>query len=54
MKHLGIPAEVAEKLTLPTFDAKLDIAQITELAELALEYGTLDAMPDIKSIFVQY
>lgn len=54
VKHLGIPAEVAEKLTLPTFDAKLDIAQITELAELALEYGTLDAMPDIKSIFVQY
>lgn len=54
VKHLGIPEEVAAGLVLPTFDSKLDIPQITELAELALEYGTLDTMPDIESIFVQY
>lgn len=52
--HLGIPEEVAASLALPTFDAKLDIAQITELAELAVKYKTLDSMPDIEKIFVQY
>lgn len=54
VKHLGIPEEVANGLTLPTFSPTLNIAQITELAELAVEYGTLDTMPDIQAIFVQY
>jgi NitT/TauT family transport system substrate-binding protein len=54
VKHLGIPEEVAAGLTLPKFDPTLNIAQITELAELAVEYGTLDTMPDIQAIFVQY
>lgn len=54
VKHLGIPEEVAAGITLPTFDPKLDIAQITELAELAVQYQTLDSMPDIEKIFVQY
>lgn len=54
VNHLEIPEEVAAGITLPTFDPKLDIAQITELAELAVQYKTLDAMPDIEKIFVQY
>lgn len=54
VKHLEIPEDVAANLTLPKFDPKLDIAQITELAELAVKYGTLDTMPDVEKIFVQY
>lgn len=54
VKHLGIPEEVAAGLTLPTFTAEMDTAQITQLADLALEYGSLDSMPRIEEIFVQY
>ncbi|SJN11744.1 ABC-type nitrate/sulfonate/bicarbonate transport systems periplasmic components-like protein [Leucobacter sp. 7(1)] len=53
-EHLKIPAEVAVGLTLPNYDAKLDIDQIGELADLAVKYGVLDKRPDIDAIFTQY
>ncbi|UOR01931.1 ABC transporter substrate-binding protein [Leucobacter allii] len=54
VKHLDIPEEVAAGITLPVFDAELDLDQIEELADLAVEYGTLEEKPDIASVFVQY
>ncbi|WP_125098617.1 ABC transporter substrate-binding protein [Leucobacter chromiireducens] len=52
--HLDIPKEVAAGLTLPNYDAELDLEQIGELADLAVKYGVLDKRPDIDAIFTQY
>ncbi len=53
-KHLELPKEVADSVTLPVFDPELDLEQIGELADLAVEYGVLDERPDIEGIFTQY
>ncbi|NIK36173.1 NitT/TauT family transport system substrate-binding protein [Microbacterium endophyticum] len=44
--NLEIPEEAAAGITLPEFTAELDVDNLQALAELAVGYGVLDAMPD--------
>lgn len=53
-KHLDLPAEVAATMTLPTFTAELNMADIEQLADLAVEKGILPSKPDLEATFVQY
>ncbi|MGR0219771.1 ABC transporter substrate-binding protein [Agromyces sp. ZXT2-6] len=44
--NMEIPEEAAAGITLPTFTSEIKVADLEELAALAVEFGVLDAEPD--------
>ncbi|WES63394.1 ABC transporter substrate-binding protein [Microbacter sp. GSS18] len=44
--NLDIPLEAAQSLTISSFTPVLDVDKVQELAQLAVDYGVLDEMPD--------
>jgi NitT/TauT family transport system substrate-binding protein len=46
VENMGIPEAAAAGITLPLFTAEIDQAGLETLAELAVEFGVLDTMPD--------
>ena len=49
-KNLEIPEAAANAITLPVFTSDLNGAGIPELAELAVQYEYIDAVPDLKKL----
>jgi NitT/TauT family transport system substrate-binding protein len=47
VENLGIPEAAAAGITLPEFTSEVDVAAIEELVGLAIEFGVLDAEPDL-------
>ena len=50
VENLGIPEEAAAGITLPEFTSEVDVAAIEELVGLAIEFGVLDAEPDLDTL----
>lgn len=48
--NMGIPEEAAAGITLPNFTSEVDVAAIEELVALAIEFGVLDAEPDLDTL----
>lgn len=48
--YTQMPAEVAQKIFLPEFDTELDVAGIQREAELMVEYGLVDELPDVAAL----
>lgn len=48
-----IPAEAAAGITLPTWNWEIDVDDLQQLADLAVEYGVLDAQPDLSRLVQQ-
>jgi NitT/TauT family transport system substrate-binding protein len=48
--NMGIPEAAAESITLPEFTSEVDVAAIEELVALAIEFGVLDAEPDLDAL----
>lgn len=46
VENMGVPEDVAAGITLPVFTADLDVANLKELADLAVGYGVLEKAPD--------
>ncbi|WES63420.1 ABC transporter substrate-binding protein [Microbacter sp. GSS18] len=44
--NMGIPEEAAAGITLPTWSSELNLANMQELASLAMGYGVLDTEPN--------
>jgi NitT/TauT family transport system substrate-binding protein len=51
--NLELPEAVADSVRLPEFGWELDRASLEELADLAVEYGVLDAAPDFDRLVQQ-
>lgn len=51
--NLKIPAEAAAGITLPTFTFEITTSDLEDLAALAVEFGVLDAMPDLDRLVQQ-
>ena len=45
-ENLGIPLAAAESLTISSFTPKLDVSKVEDLAQVAVDYGVLPALPD--------
>ena len=50
---LDIPLEAAQGITLPTFTFEMDVDSIKTLADLAVEYEYIDALPDFDRLIQQ-
>ncbi|GAA1701644.1 ABC transporter substrate-binding protein [Microbacterium sediminicola] len=50
VKYMEIPEEAAAGITLPDFTAALNVADLEELANLAVGYGVLDTLPDFTTL----
>jgi NitT/TauT family transport system substrate-binding protein len=51
--NMEIPEEAAAGITLPTFTSEIKLADLEELAALAVEFGVLDAEPDFDRLVQQ-
>lgn len=51
--NMEIPEEAAAGITLPTFTSEIKVADLEELAALAVEFGVLDAEPDFDRLVQQ-
>ncbi len=52
-ENMDIPAEAAAGITLPTFTSEIIISDLQALADLAVEFGVLDATPDFDRLVQQ-
>jgi len=50
VKYMEIPEAAAAGITLPVFTADLNVADLEELASLAVGYGVLDAEPNFDTL----
>ena len=50
VKYMEIPEAAAAGITLPVFTADLNVADLQELASLAVGYGVLDAEPNFDTL----
>lgn len=48
--NLGIDATTADTAILPTYSSDIDLEKLAELAQLAVDTGRLETMPDMNSI----
>ena len=53
VENMGIPEEAAAGITLPTFTSELKIGDLEALAALAVEFGVLDAEPNLDRLVQQ-
>ncbi|MDQ0576511.1 ABC transporter substrate-binding protein [Agromyces albus] len=53
VENMGIPEEAAAGITLPEFTAEVDVDALEQLAGLAVEFGVLDAEPDLDRLIQQ-
>lgn len=53
VKYMEIPEEAAAGLHLPTFTATVNVDNLTQLADLAVGYGVLEAQPDFGRLVQQ-
>ena len=51
--NLEIPEAAAAGITLPVFASELNVANLEELAGLAVGFGVLDAEPDLDRLVQQ-
>ncbi|HWM17666.1 MAG TPA: ABC transporter substrate-binding protein, partial [Microbacterium sp.] len=51
--NMSIPEEAAAGITLPTFTSEITIGDLEALATLAVDFGVLDAMPDLDRLVQQ-
>jgi NitT/TauT family transport system substrate-binding protein len=51
--NLELPEAVADSVRLPEFGWELDRASLEELADLAVQYGVLDTLPDFDRLIQQ-
>ena len=51
--NMEIPEEAAAGITLPTFTSEIKVSDLEELAALAVEFGVLDAEPDLDRLVQQ-
>jgi len=52
-KGLDIPLEAAQGITLPTFTFEMDVDSVKTLADLAVKYEYIDALPDFDRLIQQ-
>ncbi|MET2011004.1 ABC transporter substrate-binding protein [Microbacterium chocolatum] len=53
VENMGIPEEAAAGITLPTFTSEIIVSDLEALADLAVEFGVLDALPDFDRLVQQ-
>ncbi|WP_244972538.1 ABC transporter substrate-binding protein [Paramicrobacterium fandaimingii] len=53
VENMGIPEEAAAGITLPKFTSELNIENLQKLADMAVEFGVLDAVPDFERLIQQ-
>lgn len=52
-ENMGIPVEAAAGITLPVFTSQINVGDLEALATLAVEFGVLDALPDLDRLVQQ-
>lgn len=53
VENMGIPEEAAAGITLPTFTSEVILSDLEALADLAVEFGVLDATPNFDRLVQQ-
>lgn len=54
VKELGLSEEAAQQIVFPEFNPELKMKEVTALAEMAVKYGYLDAMPNLEKTWIQF